>query len=445
MFVWERAIRRWSGVGAFLLMGCSPTSQDQEESVTEIRQHSKEQDVVASARREALNQVRQRLGTERVVSVTVRLRSDLSPAALVAARAEVERNLIDPGSRVTYNFRSSPSMGLVLASDADLEALSKDPNVESLSVAEKLKPLLNDTIALVGADEVFSANYDGSGRTVAVLDSGVDSMHSDLSNDVVAEACFCAAALCCPNNSYHQFGPGAAADSTGHGTHVAGIITSSGSIAPRGIAPNTKIVAVRVLEGGDWNDLNAALYWVGSSHPEVDAINLSLGLPSGYADNCDLIPGAQAHHQAAGAEIQELRDQGIVTVVSAGNNGYSYKSNVSFPACVSAAFSVGATDKYNVPAEFSMSSNGLDLLAPGAGFLPPTEMNPCNSGSDYCVLSTGLGNSTNRAQGTSMAAPHVTAAIALLRQANEDLTPSEIETCLKTGPLTTDPWPGAAT
>ena len=335
-------------------------------------------------------------------------------------------------------------MGLVLASDADLEALSKDPNVESLSVAEKLKPLLNDTIALVGADEVFSANYDGSGRTVAVLDSGVDSMHSDLSNDVVAEACFCAAALCCPNNSYHQFGPGAAADSTGHGTHVAGIITSSGSIAPRGIAPNTKIVAVRVLEGGDWNDLNAALYWVGSSHPEVDAINLSLGLPSGYADNCDLIPGAQAHHQAAGAEIQELRDQGIVTVVSAGNNGYSYKSNVSFPACVSAAFSVGATDKYNVPAEFSMSSNGLDLLAPGAGFLPPTEMNPCNSGSDYCVLSTGLGNSTNRAQGTSMAAPHVTAAIALLRQANEDLTPSEIETCLKTGPLTTDPWPGAS-
>src|SRR5690606_32769281 len=140
----------------------------------------------------------------------------------------------------------------------------------------------------------------------------------------------------------------------------------------------------------------------------------------------------------------DLRDVGIVSVVSAGNNGYDYKHQLNFPACVSAALSVGATDKYNVPAEFSMSSNGLDMLAPGAGFLPPTVMNPCNSGSDYCVLSTGLGNSINRAQGTSMAAPHVTAAIALMRQADADLTPNEIEDCLKAGPLATDPWPGAS-
>lgn len=446
MFEGDRAIRRWSGVSALLLAGCAPASKEkeQEETVTEVRQHAKEADVVASARRAALNHVRESLVKEHRVSVTVRLRSDLSPAALAAARAEIEQKLTDPGSRVTYNFRSSPSMGLVVASEADLEALARNPNVENMSVAEKVRPAMNDTRGLVGANEVFLAGYDGSGRTVAVLDSGVDAAHTDLAGDIVDEACFCAAALCCPNNSYHQFGPGAAADPTGHGTHVAGIITSSGSIAPRGVAPNTKIVAVRVLEGTDTNDITAGLDWIYLSHPEVDAVNLSAGSGYGDSDDCDLELDAHADHQLLGASIQDLRDIGIITVVSSGNQGYyGNKFFLAFPACVSAAFSVGATDKYNVPAEFSMSSDALDLLAPGAGFLPPTETNPCSSGSDYCVLSTGLGNSTSRAQGTSMAAPHVTAAIALLKQANENLTVSEIEACLKAGPLATDPWLGA--
>jgi subtilisin family serine protease len=400
--------------------------------------------------RESVVGVQQELSTVGAAVVSVVLRSDLSATELAEARAEVERRLTDPGSKVVYNFRSGPGMSLLIASDADLQTLADNPAVERFSVSPPVVPQLNDTRAIVGADAAYDSGYTGTGRTIAVFDTGVDSTHPDLSDNVVDEVCFCnnsQTGPCCPNGTLHQFGPGAAADPDpdGHGTHVAGIVTSAGSIAPRGVAPGTNFVAGRV-EGGSFDDIVYALEWLSFEHPEVDAVNLSVGTRSTYGDNCDL-GNPDAYVTNLANAIHNLRDMGILTVIASGNaqlGPLGSKSGMSVPACISGVISVGATDKNDVPALFGNQSQGMKLYAPGAGFMPSDQPQvSCPDGDEFCILSTGLGGTTNRMEGTSMAAPHVTAAVALIKQASPDLTADEVEACLLEGPLITDPHPAA--
>jgi len=393
---------------------------------------------------ESINEVHQHLSIQGSVSVSVTLKSSLSKAELAAARLDVAKQLKAPGSKVVYNFSSGPGMSLVIASDADLQGLADNPAIERFDVNAALKPMLNDTRKITGADPAFAAGFTGEGRTVAVIDSGIEGSHSDLHGDLVDEVCFCFDSMgvgCCPNGTIHQFGPGAAADSgpdMGHGTHVSGIITSDGTIAPRGIAPKAKIVVGRA---SSFDEVTATLEWLALAHPEIDAINMSLGTFSTYGDNCDG-PGAPAYITNIANAIHSLRSQGILSVVASGNDPFGSvgnKNGMSAPACISGVVSVGSSDKNDVPSAWGNASPGLTLWAPGSGFKDATAATPCSTGNDYCILSTGLGNSTARMSGTSMAAPHVTAAIALLKQADEDLTPDQIVTCLKNGPMLTDP------
>lgn len=93
--------------------------------------------------------------------------------------------------------------------------------------------------------EVQKMGLSGQGVTVAIIDTGVDTAHTDLAGAVVDEACF-AANRGCPNGASQQFGAGAARDDNGHGTHVAGIIAGRGKTAPEGLAPNARIIAIKV-------------------------------------------------------------------------------------------------------------------------------------------------------------------------------------------------------
>src|SRR6185295_6520055 len=121
---------------------------------------------------------------------------------------------------------------------------------------------------LVGLGAVQSLGYDGTGSTVAVLGTGV-SPHPDLKDRIIEERCYCAFANgkgCCPNGETEQFGSGAARDDLPHETGVAGVIAGSGGIAPRGIAPGAKIVALRVADATGniaWtSQVISALDWI---------------------------------------------------------------------------------------------------------------------------------------------------------------------------------------
>ena len=302
-----------------------------------------------------------------------------------------------------------PFMGVTLSSPAALTALAADPAVSSIAEDTAVPPDLFDSVPLIRADLIHGLSYAGEGWAVAVLDTGVDKNHSALSGKVVAEACFSSttaeATTLCPDGSEEMIGPGAGEDCPAsvhqcyHGTHVAGIAA--------GVAPAADLVALQVFSqfgpaacGGRsscvkayWSDILQAMAYVAQigETQGIASVNLSLG--SGlYSAPCQRSVG----DESMGAMVVTLRAAGIATVVSAGNDGA--RDAISSPACIEGAISVGATDKQDAYAYFTNVSPYVTVLAPGVSIYASVPDN------EYRYLS-----------GTSMAAPHVAGAVALLR------------------------------
>ncbi len=273
--------------------------------------------------------------------------------------------------------------------------------------------------------EVQKMGLSGQGVTVAIIDTGIDATHADLAGAVIDEACF-TANRGCPNGASQQFGAGAARDDNGHGTHVAGIIAGRGKTAPEGLAPNVKIIAIKVAAADGSTSTQAmiaALRWLAKSHPEVQVVNMSLGTTATYAGSCDAASPITAALLHAGAEV---RSNGAVIVAAAGNEGQT--DRMTAPACVTGFLSVGAVhaEKASLSANgctdlktaadrvacFSNSSTRLDLLAPGAG-----------------IVATDLGGGKTNRSGTSQAAAVVSGSVALLLEGSPG-TGSRIDAAL---------------
>lgn len=329
-------------------------------------------------------------------------------------------------------------------SASGLERLLVDPDVLKVDLDVPVYAALAESVPMIRANEVQDMGFTGSGVTVAVLDSGIDTDHADFTGRIVAEQCFCTSAAgagCCPNGSTQQSGAGAAEDAFGHGTNVTGVVASAGRVSPRGVAPNAAIVALRVLDsqGGasSTTQILSGLDFLVTSRPEVKVVNMSLGTANLFAGTCD---NAASFTMAFASSIARLKSRGTVVFASSLNNGSS--STIGAPACVAATVAVGAVYDGNVGsvsfgcqdpstradlvACFSNSSSAVDLLAPGAA-----------------ITASGVGGGTSTFLGTSQACPHAAGAAALLLQARPTLTPDQIEAALRdTGVSVTDPKNG---
>ena len=343
--------------------------------------------------------------------------------------------------------------GVVLeATTAQLDALRDEPAVQHLSgdlpVADFMTISKQATVAnqvylgksggLLGLGGISGVN--GQGVVVAVLDSGV-SAHKALTGKILASVSMVAGQ---PTS-----------DEYGHGTHVAGIITGSGSYAAGvtslysgGIAPGAQIVNVRVLgdDGvGNTSDVIAGIDWViaNKSTYKIKVINLSLGHavtePVAYDPLCKAVERAYR--------------AGIIVVAAAGNagklpDGTPVLGGIASPGNSPYAITVGATNTWGTGSRdddsvTTYSSRGPtkwdntakpDLAAPGNKIISleaPGSYIPAHYPTEHIA---GSGNNGYlRMSGTSMSAPMVSGAVALLLQAQPSLSATQAKFILQSG------------
>jgi subtilisin family serine protease len=409
-----------------------------------------------SARLEALHDAVEQTGNVRVI---VRLAGDDALAPLeraLAARDRARRGQPASRSSVLAARRSAVAraqdafmlrhnLGQNLAErftyfpfvtiDADaamLDELAASPAVADIAIDDFNETTLASTLPVIGANIAHQLGWDGAGYDIAIIDTGVDTDHPMLAGRVAADtaACFsdpyyandhslCPTGLpkCTTANgaqiSDSACGVGAAepcGSKCAHGTHVAGIAAGDG--AEIGVAPGANIIPINVFIGVDYSNPRDGIYdAVGaydsdiirglehvlklSTTRDIAAVNMSLG-GGMYTTTaqCDSAKGSIK------LVVDDLRAVGIATVVAAGNNGSS--TGMSAPGCISTVISVGSTNDNDQISSFSNETPAMTLHAPGASVRS-------------AMPGTGLGWMS----GTSMAAPHVAGAVALLRQKAE--------------------------
>lgn len=331
---------------------------------------------------------------------------------------------------------------------SELEKLAADPDVESITLDHPLTASLDTAAAAVNASAAWTANKIGTGIGVAVIDSGV-SAHNDLNGRIVYNQDFT--------------GEGQNADLYGHGTHVAGIIAGNGAMSTggnnfktfKGLAPGVNIINLRALNSqgtGTDSSVIAAIQQAIKLKTQynIRVMNLSLGRP---------ITGSYANDPLCQA-VESAWKAGIVVVVSAGNYGRTTNGGVDGYGTITApgndpyVITVGAMKTMGTPSRnddliASYSSKGPtvydhivkpDLVAPGNLIHSALTQNLTSAGlymtypstefsCTYYQTSCGTGMSQNyyMLSGTSMAAPMVSAAAAILIGANPNLTPDQVK------------------
>jgi serine protease AprX len=326
-----------------------------------------------------------------------------------------------------------------------------------LAVEESVNRLsLDDAVQVTSASSRKASNrpvvpapnayFKGQSVGVAVVDTGV-ALHSDLNNGI-RQYSFLGGAYPQPTldgpeiDAYNSTPRG---DGYGHGTHVAGIISGSGkgsSGAHTGPATGAKLLSLQVLDDngqGQMSDVMAALDWLlqYGSRFDIKVVNLSLGKPVSESYATDPLVLA----------TEQLWDAGMVVVVAAGNHGHSGYFTTTSPGNSRKVITVGSLTDNGTGEDFtddyvsSFSSRGPtpgdfvvkpDLVAPGnrlisavpdgstLASLLPDRIVTCNVSTDcaddYLVMS-----------GTSMAAPVVSATVAMMIEKDPSLTPATIK------------------
>jgi subtilisin family serine protease len=265
--------------------------------------------------------------------------------------------------------------------------------------------------------------WQGSGVTVAVLDTGIDVSHPELWPRIIG--------------GYNaRAGEVSYADDNGHGTHMAGIIAAELNnpvLGIIGVAPQASFLAVKVLDqdgAGYLSDFINGLQWVYNNGIQLaKLVNMSLGFSS------DSLPLQKA--------IQSLYTSGVIMVASAGNRCAqspdqdeggggdclggpalvcdAAQTAVKYPAAYPEVMAVVATDFYEHVTAYSLTGSAVDVAAPGG-----------SKATGMRILSTDAGGGYGWGSGTSQAAAHVTGAVALALQKKPQQSFTQVRSLLQT-------------
>ena len=346
----------------------------------------------------------------------------------------------------------------------ELKEIKKLGQVKEIYPNYEVNATLMDSAPLINADDVWALGYTGEGVTIAILDTGIDYTHPDLGG--------CFGSECRVVDGYDFFNDdNDPMDDAGHGTHCAGIAAGNGAL--KGVAPDAKLYAYKVLGSCGCGNMGQIISGIERAvdpnqdddySDHVDVISMSLG---GYGNPDDAVSQA----------VDTAFENGVIVVVAAGNSGPYYETILS-PACARKALTVGATYKQDYTSfEWECTKTGStscgycssigqiltcdywgdgnptvdqigifssrgpinwggltlfkpDLVAPGAIICSARydDVYPVGEHPYYypCVDEEHF-----QVAGTSMAAPHIAGAVALLKQAHPDWTLTEIELALR--------------
>jgi hypothetical protein len=276
---------------------------------------------------------------------------------------------------------------------------------------------------LIGVTDYYSnpnySRFDGSDYSVVVIDTGIDIDHPAFGPDGDFDGI--------SDRIVYQYDFADddmdASDNHGHGTHVAGIVA--------GAAPGVNMIALKVFASaggsGEWADIEAALQWVIANAEEYNIASVNISIVDQEMGNYTAaITDETDDDFDTSDEMAAIAGMGIGIAASAGNRFFEFQATpgVAYPAADENAIAVGATwDRIHVTGQTILSATDfmtvpdriaafsqrheslLHVFAPGAR-----------------ITNAAIGGGTEERIGTSMAAPHVAAAIALAQQISEYTT-----------------------
>jgi subtilisin family serine protease len=275
-----------------------------------------------------------------------------------------------------------------------------------------------------GVDSAFQeTGYDGSGTTVAIIDTGLDGNHSsidDQDDDPMTDDPKILAFYDAVNNPGNQNGTDVPFDDHGHGSHCGG--TTAGTGAPTyehvGMAPQAHLVGVKVLDGGgsgSFAGVMAGMQWtIDTMHQyNTRAASMSLGGPGG-------IEWTSSEEDSVNRQANEMVRSGIALFIAAGNTAFS--AQIGTPGSAEDVITVGALDKNTAIAVYSSQGPTEE------GRVKP---NIAYMGSDIMSVAANTGDQYTGMSGTSMATPGAAGVGALMLQANPDLSPFDMRNIMQ--------------
>lgn len=355
----------------------------------------------------------------------------------------------DPESFKHFLAQRNPEAAAQYRTLRSIKRLREDDDIAIAEVNHRLYPQLtpNDPAfafqwhyPAINLPQAWDISIGDPSVIVAVIDTGVYLDHPDIQGQLVGGYDF----ISDPDVAGHDNGINPNPDDLGdssrlgrsswHGTHVAGTIAAAmnNEIGGTGVAPGARVMPLRALGRGG-----------GSAYDVLQSVRFAAGLendsgtvPEQRADIINLSLGGAGYSQSAQNLYRQVRDLGVFVVGASGN---ANSGEPLYPASYDGVFSVAASDYLGNRAPYSNYGPYVDVTAPGGD----TSVDRNNDGYPDGILSLTVNETrTSRSggygfyQGTSMAAPHFSGVLALMKSVYPDLTIEDVRSLLASGALT---------